>query len=59
MPIRKLKPNTNGTRGMSRLINEEITTSTPEKSLLVSLNNSSSPRRRSKKKISCYRFQKR
>ncbi len=37
MPIRKLKPNTNGTRGMSRLINEEITTSTPEKSLLVSL----------------------
>ena len=37
MPIRKLKPNTNGTRGMSRLVNEEITTSTPEKSLLVSL----------------------
>ena len=36
MPIRKLKPNTNGTREMSRLINDEITTSTPEKSLLVS-----------------------
>ena len=37
MPIRKLKPMTNGTREMSRLINDEITTSTPEKSLLVSL----------------------
>jgi len=36
MPIRKLKPMTNGTREMSRLINDEITTSTPEKSLLVS-----------------------
>ena len=36
MPIRKLKPMTNGTRQMSRLINDEITTSTPEKSLLVS-----------------------
>ena len=37
MPIRKLKPMTNGTREMSRLVNDEITTSTPEKSLLVSL----------------------
>ena len=38
MPVRKLKPITNGTRGMSRLINDEITKSTPEKSLVVSLN---------------------
>ncbi len=37
MPIKKLKPMTNGTREMSRLVNDEITTSTPEKSLLVSL----------------------
>ena len=37
MPIRKLKPNTNGTREMSRLINTEITSKNPEKSLLVSL----------------------
>ena len=37
MPIRKLKPNTNGTREMSRLVNDEITCTTPEKSLLVSL----------------------
>ena len=35
MPIKNFKPNTPGTRGMSTLINEEITASTPEKSLLV------------------------
>ena len=35
MPVKNFKPNTPGTRGMSTLINEEITTSTPEKSLLV------------------------
>ena len=35
MPIKNFKPNTPGTRGMSTLINDEITTSTPEKSLLV------------------------
>ncbi len=35
MPIKNFKPNTPGTRGMSTLINEEITKSTPEKSLLV------------------------
>ena len=35
MPIKNFKPNTPGTRGMSTLINEEITTSTPEKSLHV------------------------
>ena len=35
MPIKNFKPNTPGTRGMSTLINEDITTSTPEKSLLV------------------------
>ncbi len=36
MAIRKYKPTTNGRRGMTTLTNEEITTSTPEKSLLVS-----------------------
>jgi len=36
MAIKKYKPTTNGRRGMSTLMNEEITTSTPEKSLLVS-----------------------
>ena len=35
MPVRMFKPNTPGTRGMSTLINTEITKSTPEKSLLV------------------------
>ncbi len=35
MPVRNLKPNTPGTRGMNVLVNEEITTRTPEKSLLV------------------------
>ena len=35
MPIKNFKPNTPGTRGMSTLVNYEITTSTPEKSLLV------------------------
>jgi len=35
MPIKNYKPNTPGTRGMSTLVNEEITTKTPEKSLLV------------------------
>ena len=35
MPIKNYKPNTPGTRGMSTLINDDITTRTPEKSLLV------------------------
>ena len=35
MPVKNYKPNTPGTRGMSTLVNEEITTRTPEKSLLV------------------------
>ena len=35
MAIKKYKPTTNGRRGMSTLANSEITTSTPEKSLLV------------------------
>ena len=35
MPIKNLKPNTPGTRGMSLLVNDEITTKNPEKSLLV------------------------
>ena len=38
MAIKKYKPTTNGRRGMSTLANTEITTSTPEKSLLVSKN---------------------
>ncbi len=37
MAIRNFKPTTNARRKMSTLVNEEITTSTPEKSLLVSL----------------------
>ena len=38
MAIRKYKPITNGTRGMSTLVNEEITKSTPEKSLTKKTN---------------------
>lgn len=37
MAIKKFKPITNGTRGMSKLVNEEITKTTPEKSLVVTL----------------------
>ena len=37
MAIKTFKSITNGTRNMSRLVNEEITSSTPEKSLLVSI----------------------
>ena len=37
MGIKKYKPTTNGRRGMSTLTNEEITTTTPEKSLLVTI----------------------
>ncbi|MFV0250250.1 MAG: 50S ribosomal protein L2 [Bacilli bacterium] len=37
MAIKNYKPMTNGTRGMSKLVNEDITSSTPEKSLLVTL----------------------
>jgi len=37
MAIKSYKPMTNGTRGMTKLVNEEITTSTPEKSLLVTI----------------------
>lgn len=37
MAIKIYKPTTNGRRNMSTLLNEEITTSTPEKSLLVPL----------------------
>ena len=37
MAIKTYKPMTNGTRGMSTLVNEEITKSTPEKSLVVTL----------------------
>ena len=37
MAIKNYKPMTNGTRGMSTLKNEDITKSTPEKSLVVTL----------------------
>ncbi|MBE6159443.1 MAG: 50S ribosomal protein L2 [Bacilli bacterium] len=37
MAIKTYKPMTNGQRGMSTLVNEEITKSTPEKSLVVTL----------------------
>ena len=37
MAIKTYKPMTNGTRGMSKIVNDEITTSTPEKSLVVTL----------------------
>ena len=37
MPIKKYKPTTNGRRGMSTLANTELTTSTPEKSLLKTI----------------------
>ena len=33
MAIKKYKPTTNGRRGMTTLVNEEITASTPTKSL--------------------------
>ena len=36
MAIKTYKPTTNGRRGMTTLANSEITTSTPEKSLVVS-----------------------
>ncbi|WP_411954454.1 50S ribosomal protein L2 [Alkalibacillus sp. S2W] len=39
MAIKKYKPTTNGRRFMTTLTNEEITTSTPEKSLLAPLKN--------------------
>jgi len=35
MAIKKYKPTTNGRRGMSTLVSNEITASTPEKSLIV------------------------
>ena len=37
MAIKSFKPMTNGTRGMTKLANEEITKSKPEKSLVVTL----------------------
>ena len=37
MAIKTFKPMTNGTRGMSKLVNTEITKGTPEKSLVVTL----------------------
>ncbi len=37
MAIKTFKPMTNGTRGMSKLVNTEITKDTPEKTLVVTL----------------------
>jgi large subunit ribosomal protein L2 len=41
MAIRNYKPTTPGRRKMSALVNEEITTSTPEKSLTVTIKKNS------------------
>ena len=41
MAIKSYKPMTNGLRGMTTLVNEEITSSTPEKSLLTVLKTNS------------------
>ena len=41
MAIKTYKPTTNGRRGMTTLANSEITTSTPEKSLVVKLKKNS------------------
>ncbi|MBP5678584.1 MAG: 50S ribosomal protein L2, partial [Bacilli bacterium] len=41
MAIRNFKPTTPGRRKMSTLVNEELTTSTPEKSLTVTMKKSS------------------
>ncbi|MDD3187129.1 MAG: 50S ribosomal protein L2 [Bacilli bacterium] len=41
MAIKSYKPVTNGRRGMSTLVNNEITTDKPEKSLVVTLNKKS------------------
>ena len=38
MAVKTYKPMTNGTRGMSTIVNDEITKTTPEKSLVVTLN---------------------
>ncbi len=40
MAIKLYKPTTNGRRGMSSLVNEEITKTTPEKSLVVTIKKS-------------------
>ena len=37
MPVRNYKPMTNGQRGKSTLVNDEITTTIPEKSLVITL----------------------
>ena len=37
MAIKSYKPTTNGRRGMTTLVNEEITTNKPEKSLLKTI----------------------
>ena len=51
MAIRNYKPITNGRRKMSTLINTEITTSTPEKSLLVTIKKNGG--RNNQGKITC------
>ena len=40
MAIKSYKPTTNGRRGMTTLVNEEITKSTPEKSLVTTIKKS-------------------
>ena len=41
MAIKSYRPTTNGRRGMTTLVNDEITTSTPEKSLLTTIKKNS------------------
>ena len=40
MAIRSYRPITNGTRGMTTLVNEDITKTKPEKSLVVTIKKS-------------------
>ena len=40
MAIRSYRPTTNGRRGMTTLVNEDITKSKPEKSLVVTIKKS-------------------
>ena len=48
MAIKSYKPMTNGTRGMTTLVNEEITKTTPEKSLVTTIKKSGGRNNRGK-----------
>ena len=51
MAIKSYKPVTNGRRGMTTLVNTEITTDTPEKSLVTTLNKKSGRNNQGKIKV--------